>query len=255
MKKSFTLIELLVVVAVIAILAAMLMPAVNKARAKANDAKCINNLKQIGVALNLYVNDFNGQCIPDFTDSYTDTKGNAIADCPWSYILSDRGYMGAKNTGIRTGYLGGAKVRNTNFDCPAWDQDVDQHTDYGINLNLSRRSGNATWDSYAQFNVWMLKNPANMAWVSDGGRAVSEAAGAGENKPSPIMGRAENYIGGGAEYSSDCPYAISMARHDNKANMLCTDGHVEAITKADLPANCYDGAAACRIALIKQQQM
>jgi prepilin-type N-terminal cleavage/methylation domain-containing protein/prepilin-type processing-associated H-X9-DG protein len=120
--QAFTLIELLVVIAIIAILAALILPALARAKQKAKQTACINNMRQIGIALTMYLGDY---------DQYPNCLWSSAAPPPWTgndiYVWQTRllSLMGNDYNA---------------FNCPAAQSQ--SYWDISLNNTLAGPSGN-----------------------------------------------------------------------------------------------------------------
>jgi len=99
-KKNFTLIELLVVIAIIAILAAILLPALQSARARAQSSSCVSNLNNLGKSANMYLND-NRNLFP-YPASTNPAQTNVIRNFLWPACFMAGKYIADTRTGLGT---------------------------------------------------------------------------------------------------------------------------------------------------------
>lgn len=212
MKRTmeFTLIELLVVVAIIAILASMLLPALNQARQKALAIKCVGNLKQVGVILMFYADD-NARVLPTAT-----TNGPKLLT--WAPYLIMQGYLGKSSSDTNSIYkVSGANV----FVCPSYNPFrfdptmTGEAPTYGLNVVVyysKDGSVKQTWSNYTAIELNRLPEPSREAIIAD----------------SLVLNATSNI-----QKCWFCPSSAQStacrihARHSQRANLLMGDMHVE----------------------------
>ena len=211
---SNTILEVTVVIAIIAILAGMLLPALNKARATARKASCINNLKQLGLANGMYENDFNGM----LPGSVNAIDGDMIF---WAHHLCEGKAPYTDSTENRAGWGNYTQWKVTY--CPTLSVSRSTHprfAAYGAEQTLTATEitelGNYVLNSTHRYhNVKAMKNASQTIAYAEACRRNSTGAGflrfAGENS--------DNNNGN-----------ITFARHDGIAPAVFVDGHAEGLT-------------------------
>ena len=139
--QAFTLVELLVVIAIIGILAAMLMPALTSAMARAKRIWCENNLRQIGIGFHLFLHDHGGKCpmaVPMIDGGAREFVRNGYA-VPGAFYFSYRQFQALSNELVVARLLAcKADLQRTNADTFATLKNVNVSYFVGVDADFSR---------------------------------------------------------------------------------------------------------------------
>ena len=212
--KKFTLIELLVVIAIIAILASMLLPALNQAREKAKSIKCAGNLKQLGTAVSMYTGDY---------EDWMPVAAIAATDLGWQrWKVEMSEYIYGSPVLVTDD-----KLRTGAFECPSFQNHTgvsDADGGYGWNYAYLGQ------DNGSRIKVLRVTQPTSTIMIGDTSNSdiiTSRHA---------VTLYAPSKVGTNLHQISD--------RHNGSMNISWVDGHVSAMRPAELIAGSGTGTAA-----------
>ena len=235
-KRDFTLIELLVVVAIIAILAALLLPALSLARGTAKKVTCLSNMKQQYLTFAGYASDFDNFLPPATVRADYNVTGWSSSAQKHCFSYLQRFYLTQKGT-IASGTVFSKILREGVFTCPErLDWTHDWYLGYGYSLqgiDSLLQLGGASWDTQIS-TPFPISRIRNTSQVMISGDFISNW----HFKKYEINSLPRSFL---YNHAKKIPTTAQIPPTSNSGNMLFVDGHAKSMPLGDINVkNCMN---------------